>query len=232
MSDIVDAIDALVDEQLAAGPRDDYNVNRFDKCPHCGRQWHGLAITERIADMYGIGIYDETYSAATDSSRILCRGSDFIGPMPDERRYDTVGWTTYDTVRWTTAFPRVRWFPSYREHFASPDERRWWRLARIPDGAHVQSLLTFGRHLYEVTLTVGERRQHWSAAYLNIDRTEGTESLTGSIDVLAEFAPDIGGVWEPLTAPGVNTHPEHPEIYDGNFRLLGGVYLPGERNGE
>ena len=152
-----------------------------------------------------------------------------------------------DIVGWTTAFPRVRWFPSYREHFAPPDERRWWRLARIPDGAHVQSLQTLGRHLYEVTLTVGERRQHWSAAYLNIDRTEGTESLTGSIDVLAEFAPDIGGVWEPLTAPGVNTHPEHPEIeltmeygsgvrraalYDGNFRLLGGVYLPGERNGE
>ena len=82
MSDIVDTIDALIDAQLAEGPQDDYNTDRYDRCPHCDRNWHGLPITERIADMYDLGVYDETYVAADDDSRILCRGSDFIGPMP------------------------------------------------------------------------------------------------------------------------------------------------------
>lgn len=210
MSDIIDAIDALVDEQLAAGPRDDYNANRYDKCPHCGRQWHGLAITERIADMYTIGVYDETYSAATDTSRVLCRGSDFIGPMPDERRYETAVWTAFPPVR------SVRWFPSYREHFAPPDDRRWWRLPCIPDGASVRSFETLGRYAQEVTLTTGERQQTWNCAYLvTTELDDGTISI-GGIDVLASLPPDIGGTWEPLTAPGSIDHPD----YLGPYRVL------------
>lgn len=35
-------IDALVDEQLAGGPVDDYNVDRYDRCRHCKQGWHGL----------------------------------------------------------------------------------------------------------------------------------------------------------------------------------------------
>ena len=39
---VIDAIDALVDEQLAEGPVDDYSVNRYDKCALCKLDWHGL----------------------------------------------------------------------------------------------------------------------------------------------------------------------------------------------
>lgn len=85
--DIVDEIDALVDEQLAGGESRqgyDYGDPTYPKCPHCDRHWHGLAITERIAKMYRFGYYDEKYVAAEDDSRVLCQGSDFIGPMPSE----------------------------------------------------------------------------------------------------------------------------------------------------
>ncbi|TDH48868.1 hypothetical protein E2F47_22140 [Mycobacterium eburneum] len=82
MSDIIDEIDRLVDDQLAAGPVDDYNVNRYDRCWHCGRDWHGMPITERIETMRWTGVYDESYSAAEDDTPVLCQGSDFIGPMP------------------------------------------------------------------------------------------------------------------------------------------------------
>ena len=84
MSDIVDDIDALVDEQLEGGPVDDYNADRYDRCPHCDRHRHGLKITERVAHMYSWGEFDKDYRAADDNSRVLCEGSDFIGPMPSE----------------------------------------------------------------------------------------------------------------------------------------------------
>jgi hypothetical protein len=39
--DVVDEIDRLVNEQIRVGPLDDYQVNRYPKCAHCGHQWHG-----------------------------------------------------------------------------------------------------------------------------------------------------------------------------------------------
>lgn len=39
---VIDAIDQLVDEQLAGGPVDDYSVDRYDRCRHCRQGWHGL----------------------------------------------------------------------------------------------------------------------------------------------------------------------------------------------
>lgn len=39
---VIDAIDALVDEQLKHGPLDDYNRNYYDQCV-CGHDWHGIA---------------------------------------------------------------------------------------------------------------------------------------------------------------------------------------------
>lgn len=38
---VIDAIDALVNEQLAGGPVDDYSVNRYPRCDRCPCQWHG-----------------------------------------------------------------------------------------------------------------------------------------------------------------------------------------------
>lgn len=39
---VIDEIDALVRDSLGSGPRDDYNVNRYDRCTQCRHQWHGL----------------------------------------------------------------------------------------------------------------------------------------------------------------------------------------------
>lgn len=95
MSDIVDRIDALVDEQLAAGEARtgfDYGDPTFPRCSHCERHWHGLPITARIAAMYARGEFDEDYRVDDDDSRVLCHGSEFIGPMPGEYPYPQ--WTT------------------------------------------------------------------------------------------------------------------------------------------
>lgn len=84
MSDIIDRIDELVDEQLAAGePRTGYNYDdpQYPKCPHCGRHWHGLPITAAIARMYSLGRYQPEYIHAADDSPTLCEGSEFIGPI-------------------------------------------------------------------------------------------------------------------------------------------------------
>jgi hypothetical protein len=84
VSDIIDQIDALIDERLAAGePAVGYSHGdpQYPKCPHCGRGWHGLKITERIEQMRESGVYDEAYSYADDTSPVLCEGSEFIGPM-------------------------------------------------------------------------------------------------------------------------------------------------------
>lgn len=83
MTDLIDRIDELIDEQLAAGePKNgyDYGDPKYPRCPHCGRHWHGLPITARIAFMYAMRRYDPEYSHADDDSPILCEGSDFIGP--------------------------------------------------------------------------------------------------------------------------------------------------------
>lgn len=79
--DIVDAIDELVNDQLAPGPVDDYTVDRYDRCPHCDRQWHGLKITVRIEKMRAMGQFDQSYRYADDVSEVICEGSDFIGPQ-------------------------------------------------------------------------------------------------------------------------------------------------------
>lgn len=82
MIDIIDRIGELVDDQLQQERSGyDHNVNQ-EKCWHCGREWHGLPITERIAEMYARRAYDEAYSLAEDDSPVLCEGSAFIGPMP------------------------------------------------------------------------------------------------------------------------------------------------------
>ena len=70
----------------------------YPKCPHCPRDFHGLAITERLEEMraeyrsrvlYPDGIGEEDYATSailgdyrhdTDTSRVLCPGSTFIGP--------------------------------------------------------------------------------------------------------------------------------------------------------
>lgn len=79
--DIVDEIDALVDEQLKQEKSGyDHNVNQ-ERCPHCGRHWHGLPITSRVAAMYAAGEYDMRYSVDGDHSMVVCPGSTAPGPL-------------------------------------------------------------------------------------------------------------------------------------------------------
>lgn len=95
--DIIDRIDELVDEQMAGGePRQGYDFNdpTYPRCPHCERHWHGLAITERVAEMYSRGHFDESYRVGEDDSRVLCEGSGFIGPVRPEAEMGSTGWLT------------------------------------------------------------------------------------------------------------------------------------------
>ncbi|WP_032384689.1 hypothetical protein [Rhodococcoides fascians] len=88
MSDIIDQIDALVDEQLANyGNRSGYDFNINQERCRCGRDWHGLPITQRIDSMRSYGEFDPDYVFAEDDSPVMCVGSNTSGPwrQPDKR---------------------------------------------------------------------------------------------------------------------------------------------------
>lgn len=106
-SDIIDDIDALIDDQLAAGETgQEQRARAADRrCWHCGRDFHGLAITKRLEEMraeyrqraaeayergeeaeYATSAILDGYRYDQDDSDILCPGSDFIGPMPATMR--------------------------------------------------------------------------------------------------------------------------------------------------
>jgi hypothetical protein len=90
--DIIDRIDALVDDQMAEGePRNGFYFGdpTYPRCPQCNRHWHGLRITQRIANMYASGRYDPAYSAAGDDTPTLCEGSEFIGPKRPPAEWGT-----------------------------------------------------------------------------------------------------------------------------------------------
>src|SRR3990167_6322926 len=99
-TDIVDQIDALVDEQLANYDNRsgyDHSVNQ-ERC-RCGRDWHGLPITQRIDGMRSYGQFDPEYVYAEDDSPVMCVGSNTPGPwrqvsmwqLPDSP-FDDLGW--------------------------------------------------------------------------------------------------------------------------------------------
>lgn len=86
-------IDALVDEQLDGGEPEtgyDFDDPDFPGCPHCNRDWHGLAITERIERMRQYGTFDVNYKYAEDDSAVLCPGSDFIGPWATPNQIESM----------------------------------------------------------------------------------------------------------------------------------------------
>lgn len=87
---LLEDIDSLIDESLAIGPVDDYQVNRYPRCPHCNRNWHGLPLTQRVATMYDWGHYEESYRVDSDDTPIVCPGSEFIGPLPPPSPDDSV----------------------------------------------------------------------------------------------------------------------------------------------
>lgn len=90
---LLDRIDALVDEQLEGGEPEtgyDFDDPDFPGCPHCNRDWHGLAITMRIERMRQYGRFDANYKSADDDSPVLCPGSGFIGPWATPNQIKTM----------------------------------------------------------------------------------------------------------------------------------------------
>lgn len=146
MTDLIDRIDALVDEQMADGePENGYDFGDPDYpgCPHCHRQWHGLRITKRIETMRWTG-FDPEYSYSEDDSLVLCEGSDFIGPRRPPAWVNSVGHIriapnvrgladhiAQAAERWRGMFQQIAeafapvvnltlWMPHMRDHSAPP----------------------------------------------------------------------------------------------------------------
>ncbi|AZF93637.1 hypothetical protein SEA_EYES_62 [Gordonia phage Eyes] len=96
--ELIDEIDALIGEQLAAGePMNGYDFDDpdFPTCWHCGRDWHGLAITERMNQMRAHGELEEGYRYAEDESPVICPGSAFIGPIQTPPRTAVLGFRIF-----------------------------------------------------------------------------------------------------------------------------------------
>ena len=100
MSDIIDTIDALIEEQLSEGEPPPFSA-KFPRCPHCDRDWHGFPLTERVAEMYCGGLFDEDYRVVEDDSPVLCPGSDAYGPARPKARRNPLDMTGdwYDVAR-------------------------------------------------------------------------------------------------------------------------------------
>lgn len=124
---IVDDIDALVDAQLAQEPTGyDYSIGQA-RCPHCQRHWHGMPLTEHIADMYAEGEYQLDYNYAADTSPIVCPGSEFIGPMPPGHDYNGDTLTVRRDIGYidTSDDGLLRsWFGPLADRMRIPDARR------------------------------------------------------------------------------------------------------------
>ncbi|MDV8006765.1 hypothetical protein [Rhodococcus sp. IEGM 1318] len=108
---LLDRIDALVDEQLDGGEPEtgyDFDDPDFPGCPHCNRDWHGLAITMRIERMRQYGKFDVNYKHAEDDSPVLCPGSDFIGPWATPNQIEAMRQYRYLGVTPTTP-PWIRY---------------------------------------------------------------------------------------------------------------------------
>lgn len=73
---------------------------RDPRCPHCDRHWHGLAVTEKIAEMYDGHGWDENYKVSEDDTPVLCPGSDFIGPIAERGMGVVWAGTVFGWLAW------------------------------------------------------------------------------------------------------------------------------------
>ena len=149
-NDIIDDIDALIDEQLTAGEtgQERRAATADHPCWHCGRAWHGLAITTRLEEMrreyqrraseayergeepeYATSAILDGYRYDQDDSYILCPGSEFIGPMP--ATMDLAGSGLFP-VSWAFNWEEFGGSSAYSLSAYSPARvitpARWWRL--------------------------------------------------------------------------------------------------------
>jgi hypothetical protein len=242
VENIIDRIDELVDHQLAQPIVDDYNVNRYPKCPHCQRHWHGLPVTENIAAMYSRAQFDEGYRVDTDDSRILCRGSDFIGPMPSERPnpVGSVSDSWLDRIRRgiTPGIPNpydpfigpvLDDGPGWRELAqvngydpSELDRRCWWRT-ELPLDAQVIYETEFNTVIirnrdHEQTFTAEDIRvavhnEAEEVMMIQSNRPVRFDTITRIIvDTLSATPPRLACYTERLTRHGITTYPDDRRI--------------------
>ncbi len=176
MSDIIDRIDELIDQQLAAGEPEqgyDFNDQTYPKCPHCDRHWHGLPITERIVNMYNWGQFDDDYRTDTDDSPIICEGSEFIGPIrPEHEPWSVVVGSAY--IPFTIIVG-----PTHAE--------RWHAIGRAIEATFARMLT---QHL-DHEIIYGRTREH-SIAHFTLN--EGTWVIPADV-VDTQQTPEID--WKP-----------------------------------
>lgn len=224
MTDIIDQIDALVDEQMAGGEPIggfDYNDPYFPKCPHCQRDWHGIRITERVEYMRNWSGWDDDYRVDTDDSPMICEGSTFIGPprppagwapfwippltgdcqLPPEPVFDLESWGFRPAGHLSNGGMRLN----------SPPARRWWRASSIPGMS-----VSVAPEMNMITLTYATDCSLLAYSMCAVD----VRTSDGVIDIRAVSPPDVGGTWAPLTPLGVE---RHPNDVPGPTVVVGGV---------
>jgi hypothetical protein len=110
LSDDIDALNALIEQQLADGEPEtgfDYGDPDYPKCPnpYCHESWHGLAITARMREMRELwGEVDPDYRYDQDDSPVICPGSNFDGDW-EQYKPKPVSYTSADLDRFS-AFAR------------------------------------------------------------------------------------------------------------------------------
>lgn len=55
-------------------------MDRDVTCYHCGRDWHDAELTQTVAGMFERHAFNSAYDPDTDTSPIVCIGSDAYGP--------------------------------------------------------------------------------------------------------------------------------------------------------
>ncbi|AXH45829.1 hypothetical protein SEA_GEAZY_70 [Gordonia phage GEazy] len=211
--ELIDEIDALIGDQLAAGePRNGYDFDDpdFPKCWHCGRDWHGLAITERMNEMRALGAFDEGYRYADDDSAVICPGSSFIGPVQTPPRTARLGF-------WT--------LPSDHSNHVHVDPERYVGLFQQCESftiAYTEAVRGFLVHMNELTRIIWADIQSRPGTW-GFDLGEWLEPAT---DPVAAALPDVHDLqaegWRPVGClpQGFVFEMDEPQMDDADAQVF------------
>lgn len=223
--DFLDHLDDFLDET------DEPEPAVSERCPHCHRDWHGLAITERMEQMrreYGRMAsererqggeieYAESailgdYRYAADDSPVICPGATFIGPRPPtayERMSASVG---LDLLPWQRAvmnrlFDDGRTLHEGLTPFSrSAPQARWWRCENPNNELEWEVTRESGRERDWLGYTVGPT--HFTATLI-VRRSADAPPIC-----LIDLRTDPGnGNYIRIERPDLESAPTAVEIY-------------------
>jgi hypothetical protein len=116
---VLDAIDQLVNEQLAVGPVDDYSVDRYPHCSDCGHQWHGEKCHWCHCEQSTGEQYDDCQRVRPDGAED--EGWHLVGHTESGRP----GYTQADLERMRSWRPNRSWVhPHYPQRYILDNEAR------------------------------------------------------------------------------------------------------------